>query len=58
MAKDYQNFQAGQSLFKGLSFIGQYVGFNVQKQKIVIYDGVLGEYREFDRKSVNSSLTA
>jgi hypothetical protein len=51
-------FSAGQVLFEGLSPIGQYVGFNVQKQKIVTYDGVLSQYREFELSSVKSSPKA
>jgi hypothetical protein len=51
-----QNFNAGQSVFKGAYFVGQYVGFNLQKQKIVTFDGVIGKYREFDSFSVSPNI--
>ena len=51
-----QTFKVGQVLFKGLSPIGQYVGFNRQRQKIVTFDGVLEQYREFDISSISPTI--
>jgi hypothetical protein len=50
-------FNSGQLMFKGSSFIGQYVGFNMQKQKNVTFDGALGKYRDFDIGSVSPKIT-
>jgi hypothetical protein len=52
-----QHLQAGQALVKCLSPIRQYVDFNVQRQKIVTFDGVLEQYREFEPGAVKTSLT-
>lgn len=48
-------YTSGQTLFRKLFPIGQYVGFNLQKQKVVTYDGVLSQYREFEPSEVSSS---